>query len=168
MKTRLATKDDLPGLYRLFAGAVAELRRGKIFIWDDVYPACVLESDIESGGLYVMEENGELTAAFALCDINECEGSIDWIDNFARALFIYRLAVDTRYLHQGVGSLALREAAREAKLRGAEYLRLLVGDVNVPAVRLYEKNGFSLAKGTFKKVVSPEITLRELGYEIKT
>ena len=168
MKLIFANKSELPRLYAFFAEAVSDLRSKGIYIWDDVYPACMLESDIENGGLYYIEENREILAAFALCDINECEGAVEWEDNFAEALFIYRLAVSPRHQNRGIGAFALRCAADEAGKRGAKYLRLLVGDNNTPAINLYRKCGFSEAKGVFTKVVSDEITLSELGFEIKT
>ena len=168
MELIFAKKSDLPRLYDFFAEAVSDLRSKGIYIWDEVYPACMLESDIENGGLYFIEENGEMLAVFALCDINECEGAVIWEDNTAEALFIYRLAVNPRYQKRGLGALALRHAAEEAGKRGAKYLRLLVGDNNTPAINLYRKCGFSEARGVFTKVISDEITLSELGFEIKT
>ncbi len=168
MELKFASKCDLPRLYGFFGEAVSDLRSKGIYIWDDVYPACMLESDIESGGLYYIEENDEILAVFALCDINECEGAVAWEDNAAEALFIYRLAVSPHHQNRGIGALALRFAAEEAGKRGAKYLRLLVGDQNEPAIHLYRKCGFSEAQGVFTKIVSDEITLSELGFEIKT
>ena len=168
MKLRFASKEDLPRLYIFFAEAVENLNRNGIKIWDGVYPACVLESDIESGGLYIVEENGEFLAVFALCDMNECEGSVTWADTNVPALFIYRLAVSVHHLGKGIGKAALELSVKEAARRGAKYLRLLVGDQNTPAISLYRKCGFSQAKGVYTKTVSDEITLSELGFEIKT
>ena len=168
MELKLASRNDLPALYEFFAKAVENLRKNGIFIWDDVYPACALPGDIEANGLYMLFDGETLVAAFALCDINECEGFVDWIDNSAPALFIYRLAVLPSRLGEGIGSEAMRLAVIEAGLRGAKYLRLLVGDNNESAIRLYRKNGWSEAKGVFTKHVSDEITLSELGFEIST
>lgn len=168
MELRLAKKSGLPRLYAFFAEAVENLNKNGIRIWDDVYPACALESDIENGGLYLVEDGGELMSVFALCDTNECDGSVSWEDNGAKALFIYRLAVNVSRLGKGLGQAALKMAAEEAGRRGAEYLRLLVGDQNLPAINLYRKCGFREAVGVYEKVVSDEITLHELGFEIKT
>lgn len=57
----------------------------------------------------------------------------------------------------------LDKAKEVAKTFGAEYLRLFVVDVNIPATQLYEKNGFLKADGVYDEA----FVLHEFGYEIK-
>ena len=54
-----------------------------------------------------------------------------------------------------------------SKSLGAEYLRLFVVDINKPAIRLYQKNGFTKVDGVYDEVFDDGYVLREIGYEIK-
>lgn len=48
---------------------------------------------------------------------------------------------------------------------GAAYLRLFVVDINIPAIKLYEKNGFKRAEGIYDLKVDDDRVLQEFGYE---
>lgn len=50
---------------------------------------------------------------------------------------------------------------------GAEYLRLFVADCNIPAIRMYIKNGFLRVPGIYTEAVDENFILNEYGYEIK-
>lgn len=60
----------------------------------------------------------------------------------------------------------LHEAAKLAAEKNAEYLRLFVVDINVPAVNLYLKNGFRQAEGVYEENFD-DFVLREYGFEKK-
>lgn len=60
------------------------------------------------------------------------------------------------------------EKAKEiAKSKGFDYLRLFVVDINIPAIRLYVKNGFIKAEGIYDEVFDDGFVLHEYGYEIE-
>ena len=67
-----------------------------------------------------------------------------------------------------MGLSAIREARRIARARGAQYLRLFVMPVNRPAIRFYERAGFTRAAGVHEEVIDAALTLREYGFEIET
>ena len=78
-------------------------------------------------------------SAFVLCKTTTGENAVKWNENHAEAFYIDRLGVNVKYLKKGIGGLMLDKAKEVAKTFGAEYLRLFVVDVNIPATQLYEK-----------------------------
>ena len=165
MELRLARAQDLPRLDMVYQEIIEEMDRRGIAIWDDFYPRKLFPGDIARGQLYVLEDEGELLAAFALCPSDPGESQVQWKNPGKRAMFIDRFGVNIRFRNQGIGSLALELAGQRAARLGAEVLRLFVVDINGPAVALYEKNGFTRAEGIYSLKISPEFRLLEYGYE---
>ena len=58
--------------------------------------------------------------------------------------------------------------AGAAHRRGAQSLRLFTLPVNTPAIRFYERAGFTRAAGVHEEVIDAALTLREYGFEIET
>ena len=114
-----------------------------------------------------MTDHEEIISAFALCDTNAGEKTVQWQENSAKALYIDRLGVNVQYAKRGIGSFMLAKAKEIAKASKAEYLRLFVVNVNEPAIKLYIKNGFIKADGIFNEVFDDGFTLHEYGYEAK-
>lgn len=166
MDMRPASAKDLPGLKKMYMEIVADMGRRGLNIWDETYPVELLGADIEGGSLYVLEENGEIAAAFALCCKGPGRESVEWENKGAKALYLDRLGVSVWRLRRGVGSEALKKAAALAKEKGAEYLRLFVVDSNLPAIKLYERNGFHRAKGILEEKIDEDLILREYGFEL--
>lgn len=166
MNLRLATEIDLPSLHTLFAEITGKLDSENIRIWDEVYPDCAFPDDIKRKSLFVLEEKGKLISAFALCKKPEDEGSIVWENSEAKGIYLFRFGVAPGYLNKGIGTCMLKEAERLAKERDGEYLRLLVVDYNIPAVKFYQKNGYIKAKGYYVKD-QDGLILKEYGYELK-
>lgn len=166
MNLRLATEKDLHGLHFLFAAITRKMDSENIRIWDEVYPDCAFPDDIKRKSLFVLEEDGRLIAAFALCNPMEDEGSIVWERSDAEGVYLFRFGVSPDSLNKGIGAYMLKEAERITKERGGEYLRLLVVDYNLPAIKFYEKNGYIKAEGYYVKN-QDGLILKEYGYELK-
>lgn len=166
MKLRQATVKDLPELKTLFARITAQLDKNGISIWDDIYPDCAFPDDIKRNSLFVLEEDGRIISAFALCSPQEDEGTIKWENPDANGIYIYRLGVAPEYLRKGIGAFTIKEAERIAREIGGEYLRLLVVDFNTPAIEFYIKNGYKKAEGFYMNYLN-DMVLKEYGYEIK-
>ncbi len=64
-----------------------------------------------------------------------------WWNHF---ICVDRLDVTPNYRRKGIGTLLLQTAREWAKDQGCRGLYLETQDTNVPAMRLYEKNGFTL------------------------
>ncbi len=163
---RFAVMRDLPQLKEMYGRIVKNMEERGIQIWDDIYPSEFLAEDIEKKRLYILTYDGEIASAFALCDTNAGETAVQWKENGAKAVYIDRLGVDVRYAKRGIGSSMLAKAGELAKGFGAAYLRLFVVDSNEPAIRLYEKNGFTKAAGVYEEAFDDGFVLREYGYEI--
>ena len=115
----------------------------------------------------LIADDEEIISAFALCDNNAREAYVEWSEKSAKAMYIDRLGVNVEYSKKGIGQQMLNKAKEISKSIGAEYLRLFVVDINKPAIRLYQKNGFTKVDGVYYEVFDDGYVLREIGYEIK-
>ena len=59
------------------------------------------------------------------------------------------------------------KAKEIAKTLNAEYLRLFVVDINIPAIQLYTKKEFVKVNGVYNEIFDDGFVLHEHGYEIK-
>lgn len=168
MNFRLAKMDDLPQLKEVYEKIIDHMNKANIQIWDEIYPCEFFRGDIENHRLYILTENNEIAAAFALCDSNPGEGHVKWENSHDKAFYIDRLGVNVNYLKQGIGSLMLRKAIALAGEKNARYLRLFVVDINEPAINLYIKNGFEKVDGIYNEIIDDDFALHEFGFEIKT
>lgn len=158
---------DLASIRHMYWDMVEEMKRCRMQIWDDVYPCEYLEKDIAGGCFYIIEENGKIQGGFALCDSASGEDEVKWGSPSQKAFYIDRLGVCVNSRGKGIGSLLLQEALRLVREKRGEYLRLFVVDSNIPAIRLYEKNGFRRAQGVYEEKIDDELVLRQYGFEIK-
>ena len=156
MEFRLARIEDLKQLKIMYKEIIKNMNKNNIQIWDDIYPCEFFEDDINNKRLYVMADDEEIISAFALCDNNAGEAYVEWSEKSAKAMYIDRLGVNVEYSKKEI-----------SKSIGAEYLRLFVVDINKPAIRLYQKNGFTKVDGVYDEVFDDGYVLREIGYEIK-
>ena len=159
MNFRLAVMQDLPRLKAMYEDIIQNMNNNKIQIWDDIYPCEFFDEDIKNNRLYVLYSNE------VLCDTNLGEKSVEWQDNQRKSLYLDRLGVNVNYSRMGIGSLMLDKAKEVAQNCGAEYLRLFVVDINVPAIHLYIKNGFIRANGIYDEVIDKDLVLHEYGFE---
>ncbi|UWO54480.1 GNAT family N-acetyltransferase [Catenibacterium mitsuokai] len=167
MDFRQAVMQDLPQLKDMYKRIIKNMNEQNIQIWDDIYPCEFFEDDIKNNKLYILLNNGEIVSAFVLSDTNSGETAVEWNDNHAKAVYIDRLGVNIKYLKKGLGSLMLDKAKEIAKTLNAEYLRLFVVDINIPAIQLYTKKEFVKVNGVYNEIFDDGFVLHEHGYEIK-
>ena len=167
MDFRQAFMQDLPQLKDMYKRIIKNMNEQNIQIWDDIYPCKFFEDDIKNNQLYILLNNGEIVSAFVLSDTNSGETAVEWNDNHAKAVYIDRLGVNIKYLKKGLGSLMLDKAKEIAKTLNAEYLRLFVVDINIPAIQLYTKKEFVKVNGVYNEIFDDGFVLHEHGYEIK-
>lgn len=168
MDFRLASMDDLPQLKAVYKKIIANMDRNNIPIWDEIYPCEFFSDDIKQSRLYILVENSDIIAAFALCESCPGENCVKWSNPQGKALYIDRFGVNVDYARQGIGSAMLHQAMTLAKNKGAKYLRLFVVDINEPAIRLYTKNGLKRVEGIYEEKIDDGLILREYGFEIET
>lgn len=167
MDFRQAVMQDLPQLKDMYKRIIKNMNEQNIQIWDDIYPCEFFEDDIKNNKLYILLNNGEIVSAFVLSDTNSGETAVEWNDNHAKVVYIDRLGVNIKYLKKGLGSLMLDKAKEIAKTLNAEYLRLFVVDINIPAIQLYTKKEFVKVNGVYNEIFDDGFVLHEHGYEIK-
>ncbi len=167
MDFRQAVMQDLPQLKDMYKRIIKDMNEQNIQIWDDIYPCEFFEDDIKNNQLYILLNNGEIVSAFVLSDTNSGETAVEWNDNHAKAVYIDRLGVNVKYSKKGIGSQMLDKAKEIAKTLNAEYLRLFVVDINIPAIQLYNKKKFIKVNGVYNEIFDDGFVLHEHGYEIK-
>ena len=170
MTFRLATEKDLPALETMYKDIADNLIKNQIYIyWSNYYPYEEIEEiDIKNKTFYVLEENGEIVGGINLSTSHEKANQISWKHQTENTIYISKLGVNIKNLKQGVGSKLINHAKQIAKKQDAEMLRLFVVDINTPAIKLYEKNGFERASGTTEEHLEFHgVTLTEFGYELK-
>ena len=168
MEFRLARIEDLKQLKIIYKEIIKNMNKFIACIpLHLLYPCEFFEDDINNERLYVIADDEEIISAFALCDNNAGEAYVEWSEKSAKAMYIDRLGVNVEYSKKGIGQQMLNKAKEISKSIGAEYLRLFVVDINKPAIRLYQKNGFTKVDGVYDEVFDDGYVLREIGYEIK-
>ena len=120
----------------MYKQIIENMNEQNIQIWDDIYPCEFFEEDIKNNQLYILLNNEEIVSAFVLSNTNSGETVVEWNDKHAKAVYIDRLGVNVKYSRKGIGSLILDKAKEIAKTLDAEYLRLFVVDINIPAIQL--------------------------------
>ena len=140
MKIRIAEEKDLTQMIRVTDEAKKLMRsRGNFVQWTAAYPdAPVWSSDINNGNAYVVEDEGQIVAAFALIfgkdpTYGYIEGN--WLNDEPYAT-IHRVASD------GSRHGVLTEIVEYCSLR-ASNLRADTHEINFVMKKALEKNGFA-------------------------
>ena len=119
VEIRVAGEEDLPAALALYHECFPQGR----------FPDAVWQENVRSGSVYAAEVDGELVAVL----------NIDPHDRW-----IYHVGVTTSERNRGVGSLLLSRSLEEYwKEHPGQPLGLDVDANNVPAIRLYRRQGFA-------------------------
>lgn len=164
MNFRLAQENDISNLNMMYEKIIQSMVQQNIDIWVIVNPRDFFAEDIKNNRLYLLEENNEILGAFTVFDYTNGEKYINWINKKATPLYINRLGVNPDFKGNGIGAKLIENAIQLAKNKNFDALRLLVVDINLPAVKFYTKNGFLKSDGVYDDVYG-DITLIEYGYE---
>lgn len=166
MELRLADKKDLADLKIMFEKIVEHMHKQGVNIWNEFYPYEEFENDIENKNLYVIDNNKDIVAVFGVFDSVEGQEFLGWQDKNAKAMYLGRVGVNVDYLKQGIGSLIIKYSLELAEKQKADFVRLLVVDINKPAINLYLKNGFVQACGIYNEYIKEEdLNLTLYGFE---
>lgn len=114
-----------------------------------IYPVRAdAERALESGTLYVLEEDGQICASMILNRHQaEAYAEMDWQYPAPpeQVLVIHTLTMPPEMSGKGYGTRMVRFAMEEARRRGCTVIRLDTYVGNLPAQRLYGKLGFRIA-----------------------
>lgn len=136
---------------------------------EGVYPTReTAETALQSGSLYVYEENGAILGSIILDHKQPNEyRTIEWQSGASdkEINVIHLLMVRPRAAGKGVGSSLVGYALDIARLRSCTAVRLDTGEQNIPAVSLYTKLGFRLNAASSMKVGGAIFHGRHLFFE---
>ena len=166
MELVLANKNDLANVQEMFTNIIKNMYAQNIKIWDEYYPNEVFMSDIDNKNLYLLKEGDEILGAFSLYEHIDIEQDVEWQDKNAKAYLLNRVGVNVNYLQKGIGQKLVKMAKDIAKEKKGEYLRLLVCEVNTPAINLYKKCKLKKVKGIHEEKIEKDYSLNEYGFEV--
>lgn len=166
MKFVVAKLEDLNQIKEIYKKIIKNMYDNDIKIWNEYYPIEVFESDIEQGNLYLLKDNNNILGAFAMYEHENLEKGLEWENCNAKSFVLNRIGVNVDYLHQGIGKKLLIEASKLAQKEGAKYLRLLVSDINIPAINLYLKCNFKKVNGIYEEKINDNFSINEYGFEM--
>lgn len=166
MEFRLAEMNELEQIKSMYRDIILQMNQNGVEIWDEVYPCEFFKEDIQQKRLFVLVQEQHILSAFALCDTNAGETFVRWKDPEAKAFYIDRFGVNVHDMRKGFAGMMLSHAVKLAKENNIRYLRLFVVDQNIPAIQLYEKNGWQRVEGSYDEVIDEDLIFHEYGYEI--
>lgn len=167
MEIVLAKLEDLEQIKSMYTKIIENMYANGIKIWNKYYPNEVFIEDIENNNLYILKENDNILGAFAIYEHINPEEDIEWENIEAKAYLLNRLGVNVDYLRQGIGQKLIKGACEIATNKGAGYLRLLVSEINNPAIELYIKNNFKKLNGIHVEKIREDFSLNEYGFEMQ-
>lgn len=166
MNFRLAEMSDLPAINDLFTRMIEKMHREGVGIWDEVYPFSAFPGDIAAGQLWLLEDDTRLYSAILLTETTRGADVTDW-STPEKAYYCGRFGVDPDFQRQGIASLTVHKLMEVVKEKGGRSLRLFVVDCNLPAIRLYQKLGFSQVDSVYIDALSPDMVYKEYPFEIE-
>ena len=165
MKLVLAKLNDLSEIKEIYTEIIKNMYKNNIKIWNDYYPNEVFKSDIENNYLYLLKKDNTIIGCFTIYKHKDIEKDIMWKNKESKAFLLNRVGVNVNYLNQGIGKEIINSACKIAKEKGAKYLRLLVSDINTPAINLYTKCKFKKANGVHEEKINDNFSIYEYGFE---
>ena len=166
MELVLARQKDLETIKAMYTKIIDNMFANNINIWDDYYPNEMFISDIKNKTLYLLKESDEILGAFSLYEHVDIENDLEWHEKKAKAYLLNKVGVNVNHLKKGIGQKIVEFAMKIAKENDAEYLRLLVCDVNIPAINMYKKCKLKKVKGIHEEVIEKDYSLNEYGFEV--
>ena len=146
MTIRIAEKKDIDRIMQIIADARESIGKLGIDQWQYGYPTRdIIKDDVAQSRGYVVEENGEILATFAL--INDGEPTYKkiycgaWLGE-GDYLALHRIAIESSHRGKGVAEQVIKFLAEYSKENGYSSIRVDTHQGNLPMRRMLEKNGF--------------------------
>ncbi len=142
---RLASITDLSEIKKLYKEVTYDINNVKKInmLWNEVYPICVLESDINNEELYVIEIDSKIIGSFSLSTFDNPEYHvINWNSINKKWIYLNRLVILPSYQGKGYAKYAIKYVEQYAIKENYQVIRLTVHEDNKYAIGLYEKFGF--------------------------
>ena len=155
-----ATEADLQAVIELVAQGRAALARQGVDQWQDGYPSPeTIRRDLLRGDGRIVRIDGAAAAYAAF--VFDGEPAYDRIEEGGWAaegpyVAVHRLVVGERFVRRGVAAALLREAAREALVRGIRSFRIDTHPDNGPMRALLVREGFRFAPPLLQSGLCPK------------
>ncbi|MBE6036510.1 MAG: GNAT family N-acetyltransferase [Clostridiales bacterium] len=112
-------------------------------VWEEDYPGnAELEHDFETGNLFVLEEEGRIAGAISILPENELDDLELWSET-ENAFEFARVAVAPELQGKGLAAKLVNGVETIIRQRGGKWIHILAAPENLPAVRTYEKLGYT-------------------------
>lgn len=134
--------------YELNHAAFTVFKKGVYPTKDDA------ERAIYAGALFVYEENGTIVGSIIIDKVQPIEyATIPWKEKLSEdeVMVIHLLMVRPSMSGKGIASSLIKFATELAQKNSCRALRLDTGSQNIPALSLYQKNGFEIIASASKK-----------------
>jgi len=113
--------------------------------WNEFYPGMEeIQTDYESGNLFVLRDGAEIVGAISIVPDNELDDLEFWRIKDGKVGEIARVAVAPEYQGRGLALLMVRETEKILKHRVCRAVHLLAAKINIPACHTYQKAGYHL------------------------
>ena len=135
--------------YELNHAAFTVFKKGVYPTKDDA------ERAIYAGALFVYEENGTIVGSIIIDKVQPIEyATIPWKEKLSEdeVMVIHLLMVRPSMSGKGIASSLIKFVTELAQKNSCRALRLDTGSQNIPALSLYQKNGFEIIASASKKV----------------
>ena len=144
MEFKKGTTQDLDSVCFLIKDAIAEMEKNGIYQWDEIYPAREdFEEDIRNNYLYVVYEENELVAFYAISgECDEQYNNAEWEYESDSAYVLHRFCVSPKVQNRGIGKKVLLHIEQQIKKMGYNSVRLDTFTQNPFAQKLYRHNGY--------------------------
>lgn len=105
MNIRQAISKDLDDIKKIAEACAIDMANYSIFQWNEKYPSKeVFKNDIDSGSLYVLENNKQIIGCIMLTAFkDEVYKDVQWLTKDSKNLYLHRLAVDPCFQKNGNG-----------------------------------------------------------------
>ncbi len=135
--------------YEKDENAVLSLYRGMagrgFCVWNDEYPTLrEIRHDTETGNLYLLCDGREIVGSLSVMPENELDGLPLWEEKGGSPRELARIAVRADHRGRGLAGRMVATISVHLRAAGATSLRLSVAAGNLPALKTYEKEGFSV------------------------
>ena len=170
---RKANYDDLESIAKIYEDIITYEEENKRFtaFQRNIYPTRhTAEKALNEESIFVFEDNGEICASIIINANQPKEyDNVKWKypaspDN---ALVIHLLCVSPNKSGLGIGRKMVEFAINVGVARNCSTIRLDTGEQNLPARRLYEKIGFTIAGTSIMKIGGLIQHNNHLFYEMK-
>lgn len=147
MEIRQAKYEDIEKIMLIINQAKKYFIDEEIFQWNLDYPNNnTIKNDIDKDVSFVVIDKGNIVGTFAfiigedMCYKNIYDGK--WITNDIYAT-IHRLAIDNNYKRRGIGDKIIKYSQDCCIKNNISSLRIDTHRLNIPMIKLIEKNKFS-------------------------